>query len=211
MGRRAGCCANDAQVSRNCAARGRHALMFGANPAAMHLGQRRSSPVHASTAFPAIQMIMFLARSQPTPASERAPRPARTSENRRVPPASSGAPLGPDSACEPARGEAHPLRDDEPRPRSRRRIRRCEAGQAREASGYDRRARASRRGDRTCSNIGQEHGTLLPVPERLLGKKGDGDVVSVARRPRDARTEGAARLGHGEARRWARPVHERAQ
>jgi hypothetical protein len=30
-----------------------------------------------------------------------------------------------------------------------------------------------------------EHGTLLPVPKRLLGKKGDGDVVSVELRPRD--------------------------
>jgi hypothetical protein len=29
------------------------------------------------------------------------------------------------------------------------------------------------------------HGTLLPVPRRLLGKKGDGDVVSVALWPRD--------------------------
>ena len=30
------------------------------------------------------------------------------------------------------------------------------------------------------------HGTLLPVPKRLLGGKQAGDVVSVALRPRDA-------------------------
>jgi hypothetical protein len=32
----------------------------------------------------------------------------------------------------------------------------------------------------------KKHGTLLPVPRRLLGKKGDGDAVSVELRPRDA-------------------------
>jgi hypothetical protein len=32
----------------------------------------------------------------------------------------------------------------------------------------------------------KKHGTLLPVPKRLLGQKGDGDVVSVELRPRDA-------------------------
>lgn len=32
----------------------------------------------------------------------------------------------------------------------------------------------------------KKHGTLLPVLKRLLGKKGDGDVVSVELRPRDA-------------------------
>lgn len=31
----------------------------------------------------------------------------------------------------------------------------------------------------------KEHGTLLPVPKRLLGKKGDGDAVSVELRARD--------------------------
>ena len=31
----------------------------------------------------------------------------------------------------------------------------------------------------------RKYGTLLPVPKRLLGKKGDGDVVSVALCPRD--------------------------
>jgi hypothetical protein len=31
----------------------------------------------------------------------------------------------------------------------------------------------------------REHGTLLPVPKRLLGGKGDGDTVSVTIRPRD--------------------------
>ncbi|HVV50117.1 MAG TPA: DUF1905 domain-containing protein [Polyangia bacterium] len=31
----------------------------------------------------------------------------------------------------------------------------------------------------------KKHGTLLPVPKRLLGKKGDGDAVSVELRPRD--------------------------
>jgi len=31
----------------------------------------------------------------------------------------------------------------------------------------------------------KKHGTLLPVPKRLLGGKGDGDAVSVALRPRD--------------------------
>jgi hypothetical protein len=30
------------------------------------------------------------------------------------------------------------------------------------------------------------HGTLLPVPKRLLGGKEAGDVVSVSLRPRDA-------------------------
>jgi hypothetical protein len=30
------------------------------------------------------------------------------------------------------------------------------------------------------------HGTLLPVPRRLLGDKGDGDAVSVTIEPRDA-------------------------
>jgi hypothetical protein len=30
------------------------------------------------------------------------------------------------------------------------------------------------------------HGTLLPIPKRLLGRKSDGDVVSVSLRPRDA-------------------------
>ena len=30
------------------------------------------------------------------------------------------------------------------------------------------------------------HGTLLPVPERLLGAEPAGDVVTVALRPRDA-------------------------
>jgi len=30
------------------------------------------------------------------------------------------------------------------------------------------------------------HGTLLPVPRRLLGDKGDGDTVSVTIEPRDA-------------------------
>ena len=29
------------------------------------------------------------------------------------------------------------------------------------------------------------HGTLLPVPKRLLGGKGEGDSVLVALRPRD--------------------------
>jgi hypothetical protein len=29
------------------------------------------------------------------------------------------------------------------------------------------------------------HGTLLPVPKRLLGEKKDGDVVAVTLRPRD--------------------------
>jgi hypothetical protein len=31
----------------------------------------------------------------------------------------------------------------------------------------------------------KEHGTLLPVPKRLLGKKQEGDLVSVELRPRD--------------------------
>jgi hypothetical protein len=31
----------------------------------------------------------------------------------------------------------------------------------------------------------KKHGTLLPVPKRLLGAKGDGGTVSVALRPRD--------------------------
>ena len=31
----------------------------------------------------------------------------------------------------------------------------------------------------------KEHGTLLPVPKRLLGDKGDGDEVSVELRPRE--------------------------
>jgi len=31
----------------------------------------------------------------------------------------------------------------------------------------------------------REHGTLLPVPKRLLGDKRDGDFVVVALRPRD--------------------------
>ena len=31
----------------------------------------------------------------------------------------------------------------------------------------------------------RQHGTLLPVPKRLLTDKGDGDVVSVVLRPRD--------------------------
>jgi hypothetical protein len=31
----------------------------------------------------------------------------------------------------------------------------------------------------------KQHGTLLPVPKRLLGGKGDGDVVAVELRPRD--------------------------
>jgi hypothetical protein len=31
-----------------------------------------------------------------------------------------------------------------------------------------------------------KHGTLLPVPKRFLGGKGDGDLVSVAIAPRDA-------------------------
>ena len=30
------------------------------------------------------------------------------------------------------------------------------------------------------------HGTLLPVPKRLLGHKGDGDTVAVSLRPREA-------------------------
>jgi len=32
----------------------------------------------------------------------------------------------------------------------------------------------------------KKHGTLLPVPKRFLGEKGDGAVVSVELRPRDA-------------------------
>jgi hypothetical protein len=32
----------------------------------------------------------------------------------------------------------------------------------------------------------KEHGMLLPVPKRLLGTKEDGDLVTVALRPRDA-------------------------
>ncbi len=32
----------------------------------------------------------------------------------------------------------------------------------------------------------RKHGTLLPVPKRLLGGKGDGDFVQVTLRPRDA-------------------------
>jgi hypothetical protein len=31
----------------------------------------------------------------------------------------------------------------------------------------------------------RRHGTLLPVPRRVLGDKSDGDVVSVTLRPRD--------------------------
>jgi hypothetical protein len=31
----------------------------------------------------------------------------------------------------------------------------------------------------------REHGTLLPVPKRLLGGKREGDTVLVALRPRD--------------------------
>ena len=31
----------------------------------------------------------------------------------------------------------------------------------------------------------KNHGTLLPVPKRFLGEKGDGDVVSVELHPRD--------------------------
>jgi hypothetical protein len=31
----------------------------------------------------------------------------------------------------------------------------------------------------------RKHGTLLPVPKRLRGKKGDGDEISVRLRPRD--------------------------
>ena len=31
----------------------------------------------------------------------------------------------------------------------------------------------------------KNHGTLLPVPKRFLGEKGDGDLVSVELRPRD--------------------------
>jgi len=32
----------------------------------------------------------------------------------------------------------------------------------------------------------RKHGTLLPVPRRLLGTKGDGDTVLVEIRPRDS-------------------------
>jgi hypothetical protein len=31
----------------------------------------------------------------------------------------------------------------------------------------------------------KQHGTLLPVPKRFLGEKGDGDLVSVELAPRD--------------------------
>ena len=40
----------------------------------------------------------------------------------------------------------------------------------------------------------RQHGTLLPVPKRLLGGKGDGDLVDVTLEPRDGDGANDARV-----------------